>query len=127
MKASFVFSHKPINKALYMMMLTLLLAFVSAFAPYAAQAQRATATASAKIITQQFSTKEFRTNANYQETQETGNSGVYVQKNYQSEEKERPCDKYEGRAETTSESGISAKRPIEREEKKCSILMIELQ
>jgi hypothetical protein len=53
----------PINKALHIMMLTLLVAA----APHAAHAQRATAAASAKITTQQFSTKEFRTNANDQE------------------------------------------------------------
>ena len=110
------------------MMLTLLVAA----APHAAHAQRATAAASAKITTQQFSTKEFRTNANDQEVANIDmKSGVYVQQNYQSEEKTRPCDKNEGRTKTTSESGISASQPIKklmkREEKKCLILMIELQ
>jgi ABC-type transport system involved in cytochrome bd biosynthesis fused ATPase/permease subunit len=106
----------PINKALHIIMLMLFLAVV----PPTAYAQRATAAASAKITTQQFSTKEYRTNANYQETK---NSGTYVQQNYQSEEKERPCNTHDGRTKNKNESGISAKR----EEKKCLILMIELQ
>lgn len=112
-------------------MLTLILAFALAFVPHAAHAQRVTASASAKITTQQFSTKEFRTNANDRAAQEaTKISGLYVQQNYQSEEKTLPCDKNEGRTKATDESGISANRPMKRsmkrEEQKCLILMIEL-
>lgn len=112
-----------INKALHLMMLMLAMVLM----PHSAHAQKAVASASAKIITQKFSTKDLPANADYQDNQNAEKRSEdmrpYVQQYYQSKEKERPCETGAQRIRPEYQGDVSNKK----EEKKCLIVMIELQ
>lgn len=82
-----------------------------------AYAQRLSNAASATIVNQHFSTKEWREQAANAQAKD---AAAYVQHDYQSQEKKRPCSGAEPKKTTTNAVN-------KRDDKQCLIVMIELQ